>query len=256
MVTIDSREGSAQLWGMLRRIGIPAELGRLPFGDVAFMGIGPEGVPVPVGIEVKNIRDVLKCITDGRFAGHQLPGLINSYQQIWLLVEGQWRQNSKTGLLENLTNKGWWCEATVGQRAFMYRDLLSWLFTIQTKGGIQVAYVSSYTEATTWISSLYNWWNKGGIGYDSHHSHLAINVSGDIRNNAGWRDRAILVRPTLLRRIAAELPGIGFDKSANVAAHFASVEELFCASERELAKIPGIGKELSQRIWGALHNGK
>lgn len=254
MITVDRREGSSQLLPMLRKVGLPCELGTLAFGDVSFIGLGPEGCPVPVGVEVKSIRDVLSCMTDGRFAGHQLPGLVASYQQIWLLMEGQWRMGPTSGLLEVLSNKGYWFEATVGQRRFMYRDLQTWLLTIQIKGGIQSASVSSYAEATTWISALYRWWTRTGTkeeagGYDTHKGHLALNTAGSER----FRDRALLVRPSLLRRIAAELPGIGFDKSANVAAHFGCVEDLFCASEKELQKVPGIGKELSGRIWRALH---
>ena len=54
---------------------------------MSFTGQGPNG-PVSVGIEYKRMGDALACMVGGRFTGHQLPGLRQSYQQYWLLVEG------------------------------------------------------------------------------------------------------------------------------------------------------------------------
>lgn len=251
MLTIDDRTGSSDLYPVLRGLGLPCTLGRIDFGDVSFTGTGSEGVPVPVGIEYKKVRDVLQCMTNGRFAGHQLPGLVNSYSQVVLLMEGEIRPRHPDGVLEVKSNKGFWYEGTVGTRRFMYRDLAKWLLTMSIKGGLTVSRTADLRETAISISALYNWWV--GDGYDHHRSHLALNVSGDIRGNSGMRDRAILTRPTFLRRIAAELPGVGFEKSAAVEKFFGTLEALFYASEGDIAQVPGIGKGIAAKVWGALH---
>lgn len=252
MLYVDDREGSAQLAPLLRAKGLPVTITRLPYGDISLLGRGAGGLPVPVGIEVKQISDVLKCITDGRFAGHQLPGMVESYEQIWLLIEGTWRPKPGSGVLEVQRHSGW-SEASVGTRRFMYKDLLTWLFTIQTKGKVNVQRVSNWGEAVLWLSTLYNWWTGGNgkiLGWDAHESHLAIHTNLD---NRLW-DRAMLVRPTVCRMVATQLPGVGFDKSASIAGFFGTVENLLLATEWELAQVPGIGKKLAGIIWHSLRN--
>lgn len=252
-ITIDDRTGSAELYPIIKRSGLPCSLGRISFGDICFIGTGSEGTPIPVGIEYKKVRDVLQCMTNGRFAGHQLPGLVNSYQSIYLLVEGEIRPHPSSGVLEIKSHKGFWYEGTVGARRFMYRDLVKWLLTMSIKGGLSVVQTNSLQETGVWLSALYNWWGgDGNGGWDSHKSHLAFNVSADIRFGAG-RDRALLVRPSIFRRIAAELPGIGYDKSSEIEKFFGSLEYLFAADEGTLAECPGIGKGIAAKVWGALH---
>jgi ERCC4-type nuclease len=253
MITVDDRTGSHELYPLLLRRGLPAKLGRMAFGDISFMGNGPDGTPVSVGVEYKHIRDVLKCITDGRFAGHQLPGLIQCYNLVYLMVEGEWRARQTDGILEVKSNHGFWYEGTVGQRRFMYKDLVTWISTIMIKGGVTVVRVYDLADAIMWLSAMYRWWEKG---WDSHESHLALNTANDISNDPRFRDRALLTRPTLLRMFAAQLPGVGFDKSKEIAKFFGSPENLFAASMWDLQQVPGIGKQLAERIYAALRSDK
>lgn len=259
MIFVDSRTGSSGLAPLLRGRGLPVTLTTMPFGDVSFIGSGPEGVPVTIGIEVKTIHDVLQCVTDGRFAGHQLPGLVQKYEQPWLLIEGLWRPNAQTGVLEIRSQKGKgkgrWYPAEVGSRGFMYRDLLTWLFTMTTKAGVSVARVSDWGEATIWLSTLYTWWTSKT--YDGHKSHLALNEAG--RNqfwdrsapaNRGLHDRALFIRPTLSRLVAKELPGVGFEKSALLAQRFHSVHDLVVATQAELEEV--VGKAVGAKVYEAV----
>jgi ERCC4-type nuclease len=91
-------------------------------------------------------------------------------------------------------------------------------------------------ESSRFILALYRWWQKE---WTDHTSHLARNKTPK---------EITLVRPSLVRRIASELPGIGWGKSQAVDEHFLSVEDMILASEKKWASIPGIGKKLSQNI--------
>ena len=264
MLYIDNRAGSKDLYPLLRARGLPVSLVRIDFGDVTFLGMGPEQAPVSVGIEVKTIHDVLKCIADGRFAGHQLPGLVQAYDQVWLLVEGTWRGNAKTGLLEYRHSKGQWRECSVGTRRFMCTDLLTWLFTITIKGGARFARVSDWGEATAWLSSLYSWWTMKG--WEGHKSHLAFH-DGTRHGTPFKRDRAammvasladkaLLQRPTTVRMVSAQLPSVGWTKSAAIAKRYRTVEELVMAQPEDLQELDGIGPTIAKGIYESLRSVK
>lgn len=261
---MDNRAGSKELYPLLKARGLPVTLTRMDYGDVSWLGLGPEGVPVSVGVEVKTIHDALKCIADGRFAGHQLPGLVQAYDQVWLLIEGLWRSNAKTGILEYRHSRGEWRECSAGSRRFMCADLLTWLFTITVKGNIQVARVSDWGEATIWLSTLYNWWTVKG--WEGHKSHLAFHdgtrhgtpFKRDRAANmvASLADKALLQRPTTARMVAAQLPNVGWTKSAAVAKRYRTVEELVQATPEELQELDGVGPKIAQGIYEALRSYK
>lgn len=249
MVYLDDRAGSGALWQPLRSQGLDVQLTRMDYADVAFQGNGPEGCPVQIGIEHKQVGDIVKCMHDGRFAGHQLPGLVANYGVVYLLVEGSYRANPKTGELEvpafRGTKKGW-ANLRTGQRGVMYRELESFLITLETKAGIKVRRTFNTHESCLFIKTLYNWWTVKA--FEQHRSHLAFDESGLV-------DQALLVRPSLLKRVAKELPGIGWKKSAAVAAHFTSVAEMVGARSKEWQEIEGIGKTMADRIVRAVGGG-
>lgn len=252
-VTIDPRAGSAQLEPLLRRRGVPVELGRLEYGDAAMMGAGVGGSPVSVGVEMKALGDILACIQDARFAGHQLPGLIQSYDQVWLLLIGVFRARARDGVLEYQAERGksqgYWKDASHGRRRpFLWHDLQMFLLTMQMKAGIRVAVVDDYEQAANWLHVLYGWWSRG---WDDHESHLAMH---DAMRDQLF-DRALLVRPSVARCVAAQIPSVGRVRSAAVAAKFKSVADMVSASESDWASIDGIGKLSAQKIVRALHGG-
>jgi len=53
-------------------------------------------------------------------------------------------------------------------------------------------------------------------------------------------------RPNLVRRVAKELKGVGWERSKAVAKRFGSVWEMCDASEREWAEIEGIGDKTAK----------
>lgn len=251
MIQVDDRAGSAQLAPLLRQRGYPVELGRMEFGDASFMGVGPDGSPISVSAEVKSLDDLTKCLTDGRFSGHQLPGLVMSYDSVWLLLVGVWRPRND-GVLEYQQQRGkgagYWRVLEIGRRQFMWRDLESFLLTLQIKGGIRVMRVDDYPTAAMFLGTLYSWWTKG---WTEHESHLQMHDSmrGELF------DRALLTRPSLLRCISAQLPSIGKAKSADVANRFKTVLAMANAAESEWVGIPGIGKTIAHKVYTAIRGG-
>lgn len=233
MIFIDDRIGSKDLIKHMPENS--AQLTRLRFGDAMFLGNGPEGCPVHVAMELKTIGDILACIIDGRFSGHQLPGLLAHYHVIYLIIEGKHRPDPRTGLLQVPGSRGW-RDADYGAKRWMYRDLDCFLSTMEMKAGIKVRRSYDRKESAQILLAQHHWWTAKD--YDEHRAHEAFDISGE----------PSVVRPSLLRRIAAQLPGIGWQKAQAVEKHFPDVVTMMVADEREWRKIAGVGKTLSLRI--------
>ena len=245
-VKLDDRAGSKELYAPLTQVGLRVELGRMEYGDIAFDGLGRDDVPIVVGIEYKKVSDVIQCIQDGRFAGHQLPGLLESYNQSWLLVEGQVRCGPG-GVLQELHWSGKYHDCGFGNRQFRYQDWVAWLTTMEIRGGIRVITARTQGESAATVAGLVSWY---GRGFESHRSHLAFDLTNDTMDTI-----ATLVRPNLVRRVAKELPGVGWQKSKDIANKFTNVIEMVAADESEWVGIPGIGKGIAKKIrrelgWG------
>lgn len=242
MLLVDNRVGSGDLVTYFKYWRLPHKLTRLDYGDIAFAGHGPNGMDIPIGIEVKKVRDVLNCISDGRFAGHQLPGLLENYARVWLVVEGSYSVDYQTGVLVHRRGKKLEPVAC-GTRQFMYRDLSNWLTTIEVKTGLRIRRTGGRLETARVCADLYSWWTHKT--WEEHKSHLAFDEPAP--------DRIAIVRPNLTRRIAKELPGIGWTKSSAVAKAFRTPAELFFADIKQWGEIEGIGKTLARRIVSELH---
>ena len=244
MIRLDNRIGSGDLGHYFEKWRVPFQLCRLNYGDCAIKGNGPNGSTMEVGIEIKKIRDALNSICDGRFAGRQLPGLCANYQRVWLVIEGQFSCDYESGLL--MYRRGKKMEPLgVGTRRFMFHDLDAWLTTMEARAGVRVRRTLSRLETARYIADLHSWWT--GKAWEEHRSHLAFDEC--------QVDSEILIKPNLTRRIAAELPNIGWTKSKAVAAHFDSVVEMVLANQDEWEQIEGIGKGIAAKVTKALMDG-
>jgi ERCC4-type nuclease len=232
-IYIDRRIGSAELYTPLQNRGVPVELTTLEFGDVCFIGYGPE-TQIVVGVERKRITDLLQSLISGRLSGHQLPGLVESYAYRWLLVEGSYRE-SPDGFVEIPRGHGKWDVIRL-----QYTALENYLVTLCLRGGIHVQRTYSVHESAAWLDALHRWWTRKD--WADHRSHLALHQSADY---------AIFLRPTLVHAMAAQLPGID-QKAKDIAVKFKSVADMVAAEEPEWRTIPGIGKTLAARIHKAL----
>lgn len=226
MILVDSRAGSSDFYPVLKSLGLDTTLTMMPFGDVAWVGVGPDQMPVNVGVEIKKLDDALACLTSGRMAAHQLPGMIKSYDHVYFLLIGEYRARVRDGVMEQRRShrdgRGeYWCESGGGQRRWMWRDFESWLLSMTIMGGMRLIKEPTVESAAQYLKVLYNWYQK-----DEHKSHLAMYTSKDL-----YSDSALLVKPPLVRRIAAELPQIGLSRSADVARVFKTVYDLAEARE-------------------------
>ena len=87
------------------------------------------------------------------------------------------------------------------------------------------------------VGDLYHYFNDKS--WEKHGSHIAVHapVTGPVR----------LVKPNLVWRMAAQLPGIEM-RGREIGYRFQTVREMVGASEKEWMGVKGIGKVLAKRI--------
>lgn len=248
---VDDRIGSGDLVPHLKRLGIPAELARLDFADCAFPGRGPADSVTMVGLEVKTISDVCQCMHTGRFAGHQLPGLLANYDDVWLIVEGHWRPSISGGLeVRSGTDRSpRWFPLRTGRREWMWREVQGWLTTVMTLGGVRVWQTHDRMETVRACASIYRWWTEKPF-----EEHKSLKTFSEMKGRVSTRKGSTiqLAPPTLARCIYKELPGIGWERSQDVEAAFASVQAAVNADVASWQRIPGIGPKTAEKVVRAL----
>lgn len=235
MITIDNRQGSKDLHPLFPK-GM-AELGHLQYGDLAFLGRGPGDTPLAIGVERKRIRDLVDSLASGRLSGHQLPGLCNCYDIVYLVIEGLWRPHPETGLLETYSH-GEWLPLTLGSRGFMAREIYNFINSLTIFAGVLSWVTANPRETMTLTTSLWHWWNDKGF-----YSHVSYRKAHRPFVNIG-----VMQQKSLVFKMAMEIPGVGPERAVDVAKRFPTVMDMVLAGTEEWRSIPGFGEVLGERI--------
>jgi len=237
LILTDDRTGSVEIAPLLQNPMVC----RLEYADFAWSGNGPDG-PVNVGIERKTVHDFLQSMTTGRLSGHQLIGLTQQYDWVYVLVEGIWRPDRKSGILQHINQNGKWAALSQGSRRFMARDVYNFINTMQVMCGVITVTTSNRWETAMWLTSCHGWWNKK---WENHKSHLQFQKPVT---------HASLAKPNLVTKFASQLTGIGWDKARKMGEYFEDVSDFVHATEEELVDIDGIGPKLAERIVEEINN--
>lgn len=233
-ITVDNRKGSKELLYLFPPT--TAELGYLHFADFAFLGRGENEDPVLIGIERKTITDYLNCTITGRLSGHQLSGLKDYYNVSYLVIEGYWRTDCKTGLMVNHRRR----YIELGSRKFTTHGFWGTVNSISVFEQIPIFLTPSKGETVKLILSLLHWWTHKE--YSKHRSHLLPQLPKTVK----------LSRPGLIHRVLEQLPDVGFERAKEVAKTVKSIEELCSMTIEDFQAIPGVGKIMAERIYNGL----
>jgi hypothetical protein len=166
VILVDHAVGSVELIDPLCKMGLPAEKIVQPFGDVAFEGRGDGGKSVMVGIELKTVGDLIGSLRTNRI-NDQVRGLVETYDHRWLVIEGEWRVEAKTGLVLTQGSRGTWKAAhgkmTIG-------ELENRITTLGDDGGPTCPSHFYSSRYSAFYCCLYRWWTDRAL--DTHSSHL------------------------------------------------------------------------------------
>lgn len=235
-VLIDDRAGSQDLidFPPLDECG---ELTRLDSGDVMIVGNGPDG-PLLIGVEVKSIFDLISSANTGRLQSTQIPAMVDEYDVTWVLHYGKYQSSPRDGSLQILRGKRW-RNHRIGDRPVPYGYIEALLLTL-TAAGVHVKRVIDIREAAEWIGVLYRWWSKP---WSKHRGLRTFDNSRDLGLMPGM-DAGLMMRA----RVAAQLPGVGFERALSAARHFTSIQDMINAGPDEWEGIPGIGRVIAKAV--------
>lgn len=212
----------------------------LPAGDFCFAGEGPKG-PCLVGIERKRVKDMLSSIRTGRYAGEQIPKMIDHYDFKFLILEGRFRTNWYSGVLEEKYGRDY-APVTVGKSTFLGLELDSFLIANVLCTPIRVQRTRDPQETVEFVMALHHRFNKP---WDDNLKHVAAIHEPEQYATVG--------KASTVRRVAHTLDKVGWEKSGTIEQNFNSVADMVAAGPKDWEKLPGFGKVLSQRIWAQLH---
>lgn len=213
---VDPRQGSGEFKDPLRRAGCPATHARMKYADFAWNGHGPHGW-CRVGVERKTVTEILGAITDSRFTGHQIPGLLAAYDYVYLVVEGAVRIDPRSGVLM-LGGR----EAGFTRVRHSYSTYKKFLNTLAIKGRMIVEPTSGFRHTVSLLHTLYRWWAEPWSKHKSAYQVAEV-----------LPDQAILDERTIKRQVAAQLPGVAWQRSKAVSEYFPTLAAMMLATEEE-----------------------
>jgi ERCC4-type nuclease len=234
MILVAHERGSKELLPIIQRIGYEASIANLAYADFAFEGNGPQG-PISIGIERKSLHDMLHCIDDARYAGYQRGGMKIMYQISFLAIEGMFRPHDNEGyLMEGFRGGKDWAACKYRTQIPQYSKLFNYLTSIALSGVIITFGRDMYHTAYN-VCMIYDYFRKK---WDNHTSLQEIQML------PLWE---IGGRPSLLRRMLAQVDGIGVKLAAAAEVHFMNPTRQI-TQEKDWAAIKGISKQTAQRI--------
>lgn len=219
----------------------------LPVGDFCFTGEGPKG-PALIGVERKRIKDMLSSVRTGRMA-EQLVGMLNHYDYSFLVLEGTFRTNWYSGILEDKYGRDY-SPVTVGKSTFLGLELESTVSSILATTPVRYIRTRNERETVEWLISLNHAFSKP---WDRQLAKVAAIHQPEQYATVG--------KASTLRRVGHALSGLGWERSGVLEQNYNSVWDVMSVDPnckcirpaKDYEKLPGFGKVLSKRVWDQLH---
>lgn len=251
-ISLDYRTGSKELEPLFKDFGIQVQLKKLEFGDLAFEGNGPNG-RCAVVIERKTVTDLIASIQSKRLSGHQMPGMADTYDYCYLIVEGMWRPGPQGemqigyGTFDGPSSFGgrW---GGVHGRTLPYRAADNYLATLELHAGAIYRRTLNPTETVAVVVDLYRWWNDKL--WAEHSSHLGVYAPAEPKRGKGRRLNLFRRDISLAEKWAMQLDRID-SRAQVVAEYFGSAFALATATETQWV-MKGIGKPTAKQIVEAI----
>jgi len=204
----------------------------IPHGDFAFFGVWEDNRPIRVCGERKKIDDLVGCINDtGRYMNQLRTAREAGFEFLFMVLEAHMRPGAD-GVLMVPKGRDW-----SPHRSYIeYKRVDTYLDELWYYAGVVVKRSHTAKETVDQVVDLYKLFQAP----PEEHSSLKQFYTPQLPVLDLWE------RPNLVRRVAKELKGIGWERSKAVAKRFGSVLEMCEAGEKEWAEIEGIGDKTAK----------
>lgn len=233
----------------------------LDAGDVAFWGNGFEDEPWFIGIEYKQVGDLVDCIKNGRFAGTQLPEMVKLYNVCILLIEGACQPDYKSPVGDN--DFRLWRPFGGGRGmhfGLSYRAFDNFLTSVAMTSFLAgrlfiVKHARDKHETKQIIRDAYAMYQK------QFNQHTTLNrLDGTKSQRVNREVELVRTEPDdadypkfVLRRSLFQIKGISWELAGVLAEKFGTMEASLLVAQRAWEEQDHIGKGLAKRIYVALH---
>lgn len=218
-ILIDPRAGSGDLLATLAAAFPEHDVrhASLEFGDVAWLGNGPDG-PIWVGAELKRtLSDIIHSVESGRLFGEQVHGLLRRYETGYLIVGAD---------PDDEPHAGTWDRSAILGACETFRALTGWQALWCPVGDVEV------------VDNLIGriaWWMRP---WKHHRSHLAIKEP--MLENPG--------AATTTERMIAQIPLVGPTRARAIADSFPTVALVVAAGIEGLKTVDGVGEKVAASV--------
>jgi ERCC4-type nuclease len=214
-------------------IARPIEVG---YGDFSFFGVWEAGVPIRVSGDRKKLGDMLKCLHDGRYVHQIQRARETGIGHLFLVLEAIYRASPVDNIVQVKRGTRW----VDAEPRTDHARLDSYLDQLAVYGGVLVKRSHSPRETVELVLNLYLMFQRTP---ESHGSLRSI-YTPPRPQSMSFLNKP----PSLLRRWASELPGVGWKLSGGVERAFDSALEMVICPPRRWPKVKGIGKVTLDRI--------
>lgn len=224
---------------LVAALGSLAVVAPIPHGDCVFFGVGEETTDIRVLVERKKIGDMANSILDGRYLSQAQAAHDAGFNHLILIVEGVMRPGRSHGLIEVPRGAGW----SAMMPNISYSRFDAYVDELALYTGITVKRSASVSETAAQVKVLWQLFQKPPSAHQSLHQIYSAPPPS-----------VQLSKPSLVRRVAKELPGVGWERSLSVDRAFRSVIELANAGEQDWKSIEGIGPKTAKTIVAAVRS--
>lgn len=203
------------------------------YGDFVFWGYAYRKA-VKVSGDRKTLTDLIACIQNGRHLFQIQRARAAGFDIIFLVCEFEIRQTSK-GQIEILEPDG---SFRLYDRDFSHNRIFSYLAEIALLCGVQVFWSGSPQHTVDIVEGLHNLLQRPKHG-SLETMWTPSNPYFDFMTEP----------PSLVRKIAAQFQGVGFELSEVLAARYQTPYNLIMASPKDHQQLPGIGPKIAKSIY-------
>ncbi len=222
-------------------------------GDINHLGYWIDNQPVWIWGERKHLGDLVNCALDtGRFLRQIQDAHAANFTFFYTIIEAYYRKG-KDGLLETRRGKSWEVyhlnPRDKKSPTVSYDRIEGYLNQIEYYCNVHVYHTTSPKETANTILSIYHMFQQAP---EDHNSLKQFTTSPD-------PVAAFLGKPSLIRRIAKELPGVGWKLSQEFERGFGDTWNMCIAIvDKDVARfmqISGVGKKTAEAIIEACEEG-
>ncbi len=210
-----------------------------PYGDFGFFGYWYGGRLIRVIGDRKKVHDIAASVEDGRHLEQVQRARESGIEFVFMVIEGRYREGMD-GQIQIEVNRKWRDLQATRDNPLPYFRLVDYLNEIDWYGGVRVVRTESPMETVRAVQRLYHLFSKPPEAHTALHLFHTSNHP------------ATMGRPSLLRRVAKELPGIEWTRSETVDIHFQTVRRMVNASIPEWESLEGFGPVIARNVDRAL----